>query len=70
MRDAPVFTRYAFWPRAIPQYTLGYGRFIDAMATTEAAHRGLFIGGHVRDGISLGACIASGLRMAKSVAGS
>jgi len=68
VRDAPVLTRYAFWPRAIPQYTLGYGRFIDAMATTESAHRGLFIGGHVRDGISLGACITSGLRMADSAA--
>ncbi len=65
MHGKPVFTHHTFWPRAIPQYNLGYGRFLAAMMATEKKLPGLFIGGHVRDGISLGACIASGLRLAE-----
>ena len=48
----PVFTHATFWPHAIPQYNLGYERFLEAIARAEAQHAGLFIGGHVRDGIS------------------
>ena len=60
----PVFMRRHVWPHAIPQYTLGYERFLDLMDHTEHAHPGLLIGGHVRDGISLPACIASGEKLA------
>ena len=60
----PVFMRRNVWPRAIPQYTLGYERFLDVISRTETAHPGLLIGGHVRDGISLPACIASGEKLA------
>ncbi len=62
----PVFSRATFWPHAIPQYNLGYERFLDLMARTETDHAGLFIGGHVRDGISLANCIASGGRLAEA----
>jgi oxygen-dependent protoporphyrinogen oxidase len=65
VRNPPVFTHHTFWPRAIPQYNLGYGRFLAAMADTEKNYPGLFIGGHVRDGVALGACITSGLRLAE-----
>jgi oxygen-dependent protoporphyrinogen oxidase len=61
---APVLARLQRWPRAIPQYTLGYQRFKDVMAETEAAAPGLFIGGNARDGISLANCIAAGNRLA------
>jgi oxygen-dependent protoporphyrinogen oxidase len=64
----PVFTRHAFWPRAIPQYNLGYGRFLAMMSAAEKKYPGLFIGGHVRDGVALGACISSGLRLAERAA--
>ncbi len=64
----PVFTRVHRWPRAIPQYTLGYQRFNDAIATAEASAPGLFIGGNCRDGISLANCIASGRRLASAAA--
>lgn len=62
----PVFTHVQRWPRAIPQYTLGYQRFKDAIAATEAAAPGLFIGGNARDGISLANCIQSGRRLAET----
>jgi oxygen-dependent protoporphyrinogen oxidase len=65
VRGKPVFTHHTFWPRAIPQYNLGYGRFLAVMAAAEKNLPGIFIGGHVRDGIALGACIASGLRLAE-----
>ena len=64
VRGAPVFRRHAFWPRAIPQYNLGYESHLETIAAAERAHRGLFIGGQARDGIALPACIAAGERLA------
>jgi oxygen-dependent protoporphyrinogen oxidase len=63
----PAFARHTLWPRAIPQYNLGYGAHLDAMEACERAHPGLLIGGNVRDGISLPDCIASGTSLAKRV---
>ena len=60
----PVFTHIHRWPRAIPQYELGYQRFKDAFSAVETASPGLFIGGNARDGISLANCIESGRRLA------
>jgi oxygen-dependent protoporphyrinogen oxidase len=65
----PVFSHATFWPRAIPQYNLGYERPLAAMTKAEEQHPGLFIGGHVRDGISVANCIAAGERLAKAAAG-
>lgn len=67
VRGEPVFVRHHAWPRAIPQYTLGYERHLEAMDRCEQAQPGLFIGGHVRDGIALPACIAAGERLAGRV---
>ena len=64
----PVFTHATFWPHAIPQYNLGYERFLEAMTNAEARHAGLFIGGHVRDGISVANCITAGQRLADAAA--
>ena len=64
----PVFSRETFWPHAIPQYNLGYERFLELMTRAETEHAGLFIGGHVRDGISLANCIAAGGRLADAAA--
>jgi oxygen-dependent protoporphyrinogen oxidase len=64
IRGLPMFTHVQRWPRAIPQYTLGYQRYKDAIAEVEKSAPGLFIGGNCRDGISLGNCIESGRRLA------
>ncbi|MFA6286937.1 MAG: protoporphyrinogen oxidase [Opitutaceae bacterium] len=64
VKGDPVFVRRNVWPLAIPQYDLGYERFLDVMTAAEAAHPGLLIGGHVRDGISMPNCIASGEKLA------
>ncbi|MEO7414540.1 MAG: protoporphyrinogen oxidase, partial [Opitutaceae bacterium] len=60
----PVFQRHAFWPKAIPQYALGYDRYLDAIAACERAYPGFSIGGQVRDGIALPSCIAAGEKLA------
>ncbi len=64
----PVFAHTTFWPHAIPQYNLGYEQFLDTIARVEADHAGLFIGGHVRDGISVVNCLAAGQRLAEAAA--
>ncbi|HUL52495.1 MAG TPA: protoporphyrinogen oxidase [Opitutaceae bacterium] len=68
LRGDPVFAHATSWPHAIPQYNLGYERFLDAMTRAETRHAGLFIGGHVRDGISVANCIAAGQRLANAAA--
>jgi oxygen-dependent protoporphyrinogen oxidase len=64
VRGEPVFMRRTVWPQAIPQYNLGYERFLEQIAGVEAAHPGLFIGGTVRDGIAVPQCLASGEKLA------
>ncbi len=66
-RGEPVFVHAKRWLRAIPQYTLGYGRYLEICARAEKAAPGLFIGGNGRDGISLSNCIASGRRLGAAV---
>lgn len=66
---APVFQRHAFWPRAIPQFNLGYQFHLETMAATERAHPGFFLGGQARDGVALPTCIAAGERLAAQIAG-
>jgi oxygen-dependent protoporphyrinogen oxidase len=66
-RGEPVFVRRTFWPRAIPQYNLGYDRHLDAIAACERDNPGILIGGNARDGISLADCLKSGSLLAKRV---
>lgn len=64
---APVFRHSAVYPRAIPQYNLGYGLHRARMAELEREAQGLFLAGHYRDGISLGDSIVSGCNVAERV---
>lgn len=64
----PAFVKHTFWPRAIPQYILGYERYFEAINQVEQSTKGLFIGGNVRDGISLQDCIKSGEKLAGKAA--
>jgi protoporphyrinogen/coproporphyrinogen III oxidase len=67
VRGRPVFQHSVFYPRAIPQYTIGYGRYRDLMCEIEAKAPGLFFAGHYRDGISLSDSIVSGCNVAERV---
>jgi oxygen-dependent protoporphyrinogen oxidase len=67
VRGRPVFRRCACYPKAIPQYNVGYGRFKALMNDIEAKAPGLFFAGHYRDGVSLGDSIVSGCNIADRV---
>lgn len=67
VKGKPVFVRHTFWPRAIPQYQIGYERHFETMTALENRTPGLFIGGQCRDGISLPDCCKSGEKLAAKV---
>jgi protoporphyrinogen/coproporphyrinogen III oxidase len=63
----PVFVKHTFWPKAIPQYQIGYERHLEKMTSLEESTPNLFVGGQCRDGISLPDCCTSGDKMAQRV---
>ena len=67
LRGKPVFQHCVFYPRAIPQYNVGYGRFKELMNTVEASAPGVFLAGHYREGISLSDSIVSGINVVDRV---
>jgi protoporphyrinogen/coproporphyrinogen III oxidase len=64
-RGEPAFKAIQVWPRAIPQYVLGYGRFKDILDQVEHNNPGLVLAGTYRDGISLNDALGSGIRAAE-----
>jgi oxygen-dependent protoporphyrinogen oxidase len=68
VRGEPTFRHCVYYPKAIPQYNLGYGAFRERMNEIEQKAPGLFFAGHYRDGISLGDTIVSGCNIAHRVA--
>jgi oxygen-dependent protoporphyrinogen oxidase len=63
----PTFRHCFLFPKAIPQYEVGYGRFKELMARMESDAPGLFLAGNYRDGVSLGDSILSGHNIAERV---
>jgi len=60
VKGKPVFQHHHCWPRAIPQYNVGYGKFKDLMSALESQTAGFFLAGHYRGGVSVGDSIISG----------
>jgi protoporphyrinogen/coproporphyrinogen III oxidase len=60
VKGRPVFQQTALYPKAIPQYNLGYGRYRELMNAIENQAAGFFLAGHYREGVSLGDSIVSG----------
>jgi oxygen-dependent protoporphyrinogen oxidase len=60
VRGQPTFVHCVVYPKSIPQYNLGYGRYRGLLAEIENKAPGLFFAGHYRDGVSLGDSILSG----------
>lgn len=67
VRGKPTFQHAVFYPRAIPQYNLGYGRYRELMGQLEAEAPGLFLAGHFRDGVSLSDSLVSGCKVVERV---
>jgi len=64
VRGKPTFQHSVYYPKAIPQYNVGYGRFRELMTEIEGKAPGLFLAGHFRDGISLSDTIVSACNVA------
>jgi oxygen-dependent protoporphyrinogen oxidase len=60
VKSRPTFQHTTLYPKAIPQYNLGYGRYRELMNAIENQAAGLFLAGHYREGVSLGDSIVSG----------
>ncbi len=67
VRGEPTFAHSVFWPRAIPQYNVGYGRFRARMTELEQQAPGLLLAGSYRDGVSLSDSIVSGGKVAERI---
>lgn len=63
----PEYTRFSVWPKAIPQYVIGYGKYLDHMKQVEAEHPGIHFAGHYRDGISVANSVLSGIKTAEQI---
>ncbi|MEN7973853.1 MAG: protoporphyrinogen oxidase [Verrucomicrobiota bacterium] len=63
----PEYKHLSVYPKAIPQYNVGYGKYLDLMKQIEANHPGIHFAGHYRDGISVGNSILSGINIAEQI---
>ncbi len=64
----PTFVHHVYWPRAIPQYTVGYQAVKEAATAMETRFPGLYLAGNYRNGVSVGDCLAEGTMVAGRVA--
>lgn len=69
LRGEPAFLNVRRWPRAIPQYEVGHGRFVERAREIEGALPGLRIGGNFLGGVSVPDCIRNGTVVAAEVLG-
>lgn len=67
VRGRPVFVEQTSWPRAIPQYEVGYGRLLAQMSAIEHANPGLVFAGNLRGRVAVPDLIASGTELAASL---
>jgi protoporphyrinogen/coproporphyrinogen III oxidase len=67
VRGNPAFQHTFVYPKAIPQYNVGYGHYRRLMSAIEERVPGLFLAGHYRDGVSLSDSILSGCKAAERI---
>jgi protoporphyrinogen/coproporphyrinogen III oxidase len=65
LRGEPAWHLVRRWPRAIPQYELGHGRFVERAGEIEQSLPGLHIGGNYLGGISVPNCIQNATELAE-----
>ncbi len=64
----PDYRNITIWPKAIPQYVVGYENQLNHMKKIETEFAGVHFAGHYRDGISVSNSIVSGLDVAERIA--
>ena len=63
----PVLTAKRFWPKAIPQYNLGYVEHENFFDHFEKDNKGIILSGNYRGGISIGDCIKNSELVAQKI---
>lgn len=61
IKEAPVMRHLAHWPRAIPQYKIGYGHYLKTITDAETRYPGFEIMSNYRNGISLSYCLEAAI---------
>jgi len=64
----PAFAELRRWQRAIPQYELGHGRYVELAQQTEQGHPGLYLSGNWTGGVSVPDCIQTATELAERIA--
>jgi len=67
VRGTPVLATVRRWPRAIPQYELGHGRFVERSAEIERELPGAHLGGNFLRGVAVADCIRNATELAEEV---
>ncbi|MEJ2194396.1 MAG: protoporphyrinogen oxidase [Ignavibacteriaceae bacterium] len=57
IKGSTVYTKKRFWPKSIPQYSLGYVEHENYFDHFEINNKGIFLSGNYRGGISIGDCM-------------
>ncbi len=69
LRGEPAFRLVRRWPRAIPQYELRHGRFVEQAREIERALPGLRLAGNYLGGISVPDCVRNATALAAEMQG-
>jgi len=67
IKSEPITVSKRFWPKAIPQYNLGYVEHENFFDHFEKDNKGIFLGGNYRGGISIGDCIKNAEVVAQKI---
>ena len=59
----PIMQHLTHWPRAIPQFKIGYGKYLETISKIEADYPGLQLIANYRNGISLTQCLEAAIRV-------
>lgn len=63
----PLYVSYKFWPKAIPQYNIGYVEHERYFDKFEKENPGILLAGNYREGISVGDCIKNSEKIVNKI---
>lgn len=66
-KGEPEFIEICEHPQAIPQYNVGYGKFLDVVNQAEKDFPSLYFCGNYRGGIAVGATLLNAVKCAKKI---
>jgi protoporphyrinogen/coproporphyrinogen III oxidase len=67
IKNSPILLNVTIWPRALPQYAVGHGERLAAIAGNLTRFPGLFLTGNYLRGPAVGSCIEQALVVAEDV---